>query len=236
MLARLRESFERERRLVADASHELRTPIAVIRAELDGALSAGDAGPRARAALVGAVEESDRLAQLAEDLLVIARMAEDGLPLSRERLDARELLDGARMRFASRAAERDRTIRVDAAPGLMLEADPLRMRQALANLIDNALRHGEGEVVLRARPDGGGVEFAVVDEGPGFPASIDGRAFERFTRGDESRTGSGAGLGLALVQAIARAHGGDAEIADPRRGAVVVRLPGPSQGHLSGRS
>jgi two-component system, OmpR family, sensor kinase len=230
MLERLRRSFERERRFVADASHELRTPVAVIRAELDAALRAGGHDPEVREALVAALEECDHLAQLAEDLLVVARAAEGELPMRREPIEVRPLLEGVRARFGDRAREHRRDVRVDGGDGLRIEADDLRLRQALGNLVDNALRHGGGDVVLRARRSGedGGVELEVSDHGAGFDPEFAGRAFERFARGDEARTRGGTGLGLAIVRAIAEAHGGRAEIAGDRHGATV-RLWLPAQ-------
>ena len=230
MLDRLSRAFERERRFVADASHELRTPVAVIKTELEGALRAGDHAPEVRAALVAAVEECDHLAQLADDLLVIARSSEGRLPVRAEPIPVEELLDGVRTRFADRARERGRAIRV-ATQVERVTADPLRLRQALGNLVDNALRHGAGEITLAARAGDGGVVLEVSDEGPGFAPDIAGRAFERFTRGDAARTRGGTGLGLAIVRAIAEAHGGTASI-----DGASVRLWLPSQGRLSGAS
>jgi len=228
MLDRLRRSFERERRFVADASHELRTPVAVIKTELEGALRAGGHQLEVRAALVAAVEECDHLAQLAGDLLVIARAADGRLPVRAERLDAASVLEDVRLRFADRAARQDRQVRVDAAPGLTVLADPLRLRQALGNLLDNALRYGQGTVVLSARAADGATELEVGDQGPGFPPAIADRAFERFTRGDEARSGPGTGLGLAIVRAIAEAHGGHAAAVG-----AAVTLSLPSQSGLS---
>jgi two-component system OmpR family sensor kinase len=221
MLDRLRRSFQRERRFVADASHELRTPVAVIKAELEAMLSAGGHDPQVRAALVAALEECDHLAHLAEDLLVVARSAEGELPLRPERIEARALLEGLRERFGERARQRGRAIQVDAADGATVVADPLRMRQALGNLVDNALRHGEGDVVLACHESNGAVDLMVADAGPGFPAELADSAFERFARGDAARTRGGTGLGLAIVRAIAEAHGGRAEIVDGGPGATV---------------
>jgi signal transduction histidine kinase len=230
MLARLQRSFERERQFVADASHELRTPVAVIKTELESALR--NTHPSAREALVAALEECDHLAQLAEDLLIIARSGEGRLPLRREEHEIRRLLEGVRDRFADRAAAHDRRIRIDVVPDeLAASIDPLRARQALGNLVDNALRHGEGDIVLSARNSGGTVELDVTDHGPGFEPDIAGRAFERFARGDRARTRSGTGLGMAIVRAIAEAHGGSASIV-PGAGARV-RIVLPSQRHLS---
>jgi signal transduction histidine kinase len=225
MLDRLRQSLERERRFVSDASHELRTPIAIVKVELEGALRTGDYGGEVREALVAAVEECDRLAQLAEDLLVIARASEGEMPIRPEAIRVGPLLEGIRMRFIERAREQGRSIRVDAADDHQVKADPLRLRQAIGNLVDNALRHGAGEVVLSSQTTPHGVELVVVDEGGGFPPDIAARAFDRFARGDHARTRGGAGLGLAIVRAVAEAHGGDASIVDGRRTAVRILLP-----------
>jgi two-component system, OmpR family, sensor kinase len=226
MLDRLRRSFERERRFVADASHELRTPVAVIRAELEAALRAGGHDEQVREGLVAALEECDHLAQLAEDLLFVARAAEGELPMRREAVEVRPLLEGVRARFGDRAREHGRDLRVDGGDGLRVEADELRLRQALGNLVDNALRHGAGDIVLRARRSAmdGAVELEVADHGPGFDPDLAGRAFERFARGDAARTRGGTGLGLAIVRAVAEGHGGRAEIVD----STTVRLSLPS--------
>jgi signal transduction histidine kinase len=223
LLARLRRSVERERRFVADASHELRTPLAVLKTELEAALR----GPEPREGISAAIEECDRLSQLAEDLLILARTAEGELPVRLETLEARPLLEGVRDRFADRAARAGREILVEGGD-MTVRADPLRLRQALGNLVDNALRHGGGEVVLRAVPDDGGVALEVCDGGDGFAPDLADRAFERFARGDRARTRGGSGLGLAIVRAIAEAHGGRATLEG-----ATVRVWVPSQGQLS---
>lgn len=240
MLDRLRRSFARERRFVADASHELRTPVAVLKTEIEGALRAGGHNPAVHAALVAAVEECDHLAQLADDLLVVARAADGRLPVRPDRVDLGSLLEDVRRRYADRAEGRGRRIAVDVSPGLIVSADPDRLRQALGNLLDNALRHGEGEVTLSAREAGSAVVIEVTDEGHGFGDDIAARAFERFTRGDATRTRGGTGLGMAIVLAVAEAHGGSAEVGTGPGGRVRLRLPGalgqsldPSQDGLS---
>jgi signal transduction histidine kinase len=228
MLDRLRRSFERERRFVTDAGHEIRTPIAVVKTELENALRTGDYGPQVREALIAAVEECDHLAQLADDLLLIARAGEGALPVRPERLAAAPLLEGVRDRFADRAAQQGRRIVIKSPPDLDVLADPLRLRQALGNLVDNALRHGRGDVTLRCAPAPGGVELAVADEGPGFEADIVDRAFERFARGKQARTRGGTGLGMAIVRAVAEAHGGRATVVPGRRPTVAIWLPAPA--------
>jgi two-component system OmpR family sensor kinase len=236
MLDRLRRSFERERRFVADASHELRTPVAVIKIELEGALRAGGHDPQVREALVASLEECDHLAQMAEDLLVLARTSERGLPVRPERLELRQLLDRVAARFTDRAGERGRSISVDADDGQSVYADELRLRQALGNLVDNALRYGQGRIVLRSRRAGPGLELEVSDQGEGFAPDFAERAFERFARGDLARTRDGTGLGLSIVRAIAEAHGGRAEVKPGAWATVRIWLPdrdgttsGPSQ-------
>ena len=225
MLDRLRGSYERERRFVADASHELRTPLSVLKAELETTLRSPGLDADARESLGAALAETDQLAQLADDLLLIARSSEGGLPLQREPVAVDELLEQAARRFEERARSEDRSIAVEAPEGLSASLDPLRVRQALGNLVDNALRHGSGPVVLSARAaDDGGVEITVRDGGAGFSDELAPRAFERFTRGDAGRGRSGgAGLGLAIVSAIAEAHGGAAAL-DGRAG-VRLSLP-----------
>jgi signal transduction histidine kinase len=234
MLGRLRHSFERERRFVADASHELRTPVAVIKAELEGTLRAVH-DPQVREALLAALEECDHLAQLAEDLLLVSRTGGGELPVRPERLELHELLDRVAARFADRARARGRTISVDADDRQCLYADELRLRQALGNVVDNALRHGEGEIMLRSRRAGSGLELEVSDQGRGFAPEFAERAFERFARGDLARTRDGTGLGLSIVRVIAEAHGGRAELV-PGAGATVRLWLPDRPGATSGSS
>lgn len=114
----------------------------------------------------------------------------------------------------------------------MVEIDRLRIEQALANLIENALRHGEGDVSLSARRRSDAIEFSVRDAGPGIPRPFVDRAFERFTRADPARSEPGAGLGLAIVQLIAHAHGGKAFIEQGASGCEIgVRIPQPDADH-----
>jgi len=225
MLARLEAAFDRERTFVSDASHELRTPLAILKTELELALRAGRSPEELREALQSAAEETDRLAQLAEDLLVIARSDQGRLPIRTSSVMLADLLESVRVRFASRAE--GRTITVDVPGELRVRADPLQLEQALGNLVDNALRYGEGEVRIEAESTGDRVILRVRDEGEGFPADFAATAFERFTRADTARTRGGSGLGLAIVHAIAEAHGGRAAAAALSEGGaeVSVELP-----------
>jgi signal transduction histidine kinase len=173
-------------------------------------------GPRRIAPYERALQEAERevagLVQLSNDLLLLARADEDRLPLRRERIAPRSILDALARRFARRAASAGRVIRVARADDGLVEGDRLRLEQALANLVENALRHGSGQIQLFARRASGAIVFAVRDGGPGMPEEFEARAFERFTRADEARSGPGAGLGLAIVELVAHAHGGQSYI------------------------
>ena len=224
MLTRLEDALQRERGFVADAGHELRTPLALLRAELDFALHHADDADELRAALREASAETDRLVQLSGDLLLIASADQGAVPLRVERIEAHSLLESVRNRFAWRAQQDGRSVEVVAEPDLALEGDRLRLEQALGNLVDNALRYGEGPVRVEARSTGKSVELRVSDEGHGFPPEFATRAFDRFSRADASHSGAGAGLGLAIVDAIAHAHGGRARIDQEERTAVLLDL------------
>ncbi len=226
MRARLEAALEHERRFVADASHELRTPLALLKTELELALRRPRSAEELRAAVTSAAEETDRLTLLAEDLLLVARSDEDALGLRLEPVDLGELARATADRFAGRASSEHRRVAVDVPPGIEVQADRLRLEQALRNLVDNALGHGEGTVTIAARTVDGTTELHVLDEGRGFPPAVAARAFERFSRGDDARTRGGSGLGLAIVEAVAHAHGGTAGIADNGAGADVwISLP-----------
>jgi two-component system OmpR family sensor kinase len=222
MLARLEASLAHERRFVADASHELRTPLALLKAELEVALRRRRTREELEAALRSASEETDRLTRLAEDLLLIARSDAGELPLRRECVRAAEVLGVVAERFSRVAGEHARSLEVVPANGLELDADPVRLEQALGNLVANALAHGGGRVVLSARRRAALVELHVEDEGPGFPPGFIAGAFDRFTRSDDSRSGGGSGLGLSIVELIARAHGGAVGAANRPAGGADV--------------
>lgn len=225
MIERLERSWERERRFVADASHELRTPIAVIKTELEAAASNISSTALAAESLRAAIDECDSLAQLADDLLTLSRTAEAGLPVTTEATPILTLLDDGRLRYVDRAARHGRLITVEADPGLRAVVDRTRLRQALSNLIDNALRHGGGTISLRAWADQQLVHVDVSDEGPGFGPDIAERAFERFVRGEQARSARGAGLGLAIVHTILDAHGGTVAIVGGLPTTVRMTLP-----------
>jgi heavy metal sensor kinase len=239
MLDRLSAALERERGFVADASHEMRTPLAILRTELELALRAGRSSEELRDAIGSALEEAEGLASLTESLLTLAQADDDGLTLARAPVDAAALVRRVASRYEDGAVDLDLDARSgnDGAgdPDLMLEADAGRLEQALVNLVDNAIRHGgagtsAAPVVIsidRPRDEAGAVVFVIGDRGPGIPEDFLGRAFDRFARADASRTTAGTGLGLAIVRAIARAHGGEVALAAREGGGTEARLTLP---------
>jgi signal transduction histidine kinase len=216
MLGRIEGGVLRERRFVADASHQLRTPLALLTTGLELALGRARSPDELRTALASAAESTARLSRLAEDLLLLARADDGRVPLKTEEADVADLVEQVASRFGAR---------VDAEP-LVANVDPLRVEQALINLVDNAVRHGGGEVTLTAARRNGTLELHVLDEGAGFPDGFLARAFERFSRADPGRA-DGSGLGLAIVETIAQAHGGEAHAANRSGGGADVWLALP---------
>jgi signal transduction histidine kinase len=194
----------------------------VLRAELELVARDRPAGQALQNAMGSAIEETDRLSRLADDLLLLARADHDELAVDAAEASAVELLHQAADRARLQAAAFGKKIDVDAAsePDLLVDSD--RVAQALDNLLINALRHANTHVQLAARGDGQFVELHVTDDGDGFPADFLPHAWERFARADPSRTDDGAGLGLAIVRAIAEAHGGQAQAANLATGGADV--------------
>ena len=227
LLGRLQRALAWQRAFVADASHELRTPLAVLHGELELAARPGRGLTELTAAVQRARAEADRLVRLTNDLLLLARSDEDRLSLQPEPTDVAALLRTSVASAATRLSAAGLTGQVDAWPGLA-QLDPVRVRQAIDNLVDNALCFAPAGsmIVLTARLHGSDLDLEISDEGPGFPDGFLPRAFERFARPDgiRSRDDGGAGLGLAIVQAVAIAHGGVATAANKPDGGAVVRL------------
>ena len=240
MAAELTDTREREARLLADLRHDLRTPLTVIggfaAALADGTAVGDDATRAARA--IG--EEAARLERLVAELEALERLREGAAGLRPERLEAGVLLQETVARFAPAATAAG--VELVEAPGagqpapLSFVADRLAVERILGNLVANALAAvpGGGHVWLAARAVAAvgssvapGVALSVTDDGPGFPPGDVERAFQRFYRGDPSRSGTGTGLGLAIVRELARAHGGDAvaENVAPHGARLSVILP-----------
>jgi two-component system, OmpR family, sensor kinase len=227
MLVRLEGALAHERAFVADASHELRTPLAILKTELELAMDGPHSAAELDLTIHSAAEETDRLVRIAEDLLVISSSEQGELPVIRERTEVQALLTTVLHRYERRAHEHGCALEIEPAPDITITADALRLEQALGNMVDNALRHGGGRILLTAQAATGSIEIHVTDEGPGFAPEFLGRAFERFSRPDAARTGDGTGLGLAVVESIAAAHAGQARATNRDRGGaeVWIRLP-----------
>jgi signal transduction histidine kinase len=234
LLARLHAALARQRGFVADASHELRTPLAVLGAELELAGKPGRSRAELAQAVGNAADEVARLTRITNDLLVLARSDEDSLIIRPEPVGVAGLLGRCAEQAAARAAAAGVSCAVDAPADLVALVDQDRIRQAVDNLVDNALRFAPGgtKVMLRASTGGPGdsdLVIEVADAGPGFPAEFLPLAFERFRRPDtgRSRSDGGAGLGLAIVRAITVAHGGTVAVRNQPSGGAVVTLTMP---------
>jgi two-component system OmpR family sensor kinase len=232
MLVRLEDGLIRERAFVADASHELRTPLTMLKAELELMKRERPAGAAFDEALSSALGDTDRLARLTDDLLLLARGDRDRFPLSLQTVSVAELLADV----AARYAKADVNVRStpDGSASLSAVADRARLEQALTNLVDNALRYGASPVELSAKERDGSIELHVSDEGPGFPPAFIAHAFERFTQADASHGNDGAGLGLAITWMIAQGHGGSAHAANRVTGGadVWIAIPVEQRGKL----
>jgi two-component system OmpR family sensor kinase len=228
LLDRLHGALSREQRLLDDASHELRTPLAIMKAELDLSLSRARTPEELESALRSASEEADRLALLAEDLLVLSRAHGGQLPIHRISTSLDELIGRACAGHQARGAH----IRCQAPPARIM-IDPMRVRQAVDNLLDNAIRHSRPGIPISvdAAVSGDFATVTVENRGPGFADYILPRAFEPFVRGEPQPCGPapahahvspGAGLGLTIVRAVAEAHGGTAIAQNVNGGARVT--------------
>jgi signal transduction histidine kinase len=231
MLGRLEAALDRERDFVADAGHELRTPLALLRTELELALRQAQTVEELREAVRWSSFEAERLCQLAEDLLLIAGADRGRLPLRIEPVDVDVVFASVTGRFAWRAEALGKDVRSCPSTGLLVEADRLRLEQALGNLVDNALRYGGDQISLSAVGICENVELHVIDNGSGLDRDFLAHAFDRFTRADSARGGSSAGLGLSIVRTIADAHGGSSHIANREPAGTDAWVSLPSRVH-----
>jgi len=228
MLAQLDAAQQRQRNLVSDTAHELRSPIASIRTQLEVALDHPEQQDWHETAS-DVLADTLRLARLAEDLLVLARLDERGTrpPPSRRPVDLRVLV----AEEAERSAGARVPVTASAGGGCVVVGDLEGIRRLLRNLIENSLRYAKSGVDVTAQRDGEDVVLTVADDGPGIPAKDRERAFGRFVRLDVARSrdeheAGGSGLGLAIVRATALAHSGSARLEDAGPGLrAVIRLP-----------
>jgi signal transduction histidine kinase len=229
MLARLEASRRRQRAFVADAAHELRSPLASMRTQLEVAQRLG---PKADwpATAEDLLVDTERLSRLVDDLLLLARADDAGRTAQRRQpVEVTDLVRDLLARYA------DARILPELTTGdpVWTLADPDALRRILANLLDNAVRHASAQVTLAATVDGAEAVITVTDDGDGIPAEQRERVFDRFTRldGARDRDSGGSGLGLAIVRELVRLHGGTVELSEARPGAAApgvraeLRLP-----------
>lgn len=211
---RLRADMELQKRFLASVSHELKTPVGLIRGFAESLALGMEKSFRERGELAGIIiSEADRLARLVSDITLVVRMEAGALPLDRRTIEAAEVLRDSQARFAIEAERLGVALRVEAEPAAGIAADPHRLAQVVDNLLSNALRHtpAGGRVRVRAESRGAVVRFSVANTGPLIPAEHLPHLFKAFYRADpaRSRTGGGSGLGLSIVRGIVAAHGGE---------------------------
>ena len=238
----VQEAFGRQRTFIADASHELKTPLTLIRADaevLSRGLDDPDKAEDNRELVDDLLGETDRMGAVLSDLLLLARLDADKISVSREPFDLALVLSESSERFAARAVAEGKNLEVEHAGKLPARGDAERTGQILAALLDNALRFTPrgGTITIDGRVEGKRVEASVTDTGPGIPAESLKRVFERFYRADAhsaARTrgpsGGGTGLGLAIARDLARAQGGEliAENAEEGGARFTLTLPAGS--------
>ncbi len=234
-LARLERSFDQLRRFTADASHELRTPLTAIQSVGEVSLQMHGDVRYYRDTIGSMLEEANRLAALVDSLLVMARADAGRIQLQLTRVNLSDLAQETVKFLEVLAEERHQTIRVEGSSSVFVAADRTILRQAIVNLVHNALKYSPeaGEIVLRIRESEGNPSLEVQDDGPGIPLEDRTRIFERFYRVDKSRTRAvgGAGLGLSIAQWAVSIHGGRIDVVcEPGPGSTFrIYLPGPSR-------
>ena len=226
LLARLDASFAAQRRFMADASHELRSPVAILQGELDVTLSRGDRDAADYRESLEVMRRSvQRLTRIVRDLFLLARTDAGEVPLNRAPIDLGQLVAQT-----ARAHKTLGDVTTECDGDLLVDGDEDLLQRMLGNLIENAIRHGGGEVRVRCTRDGASARLEVHDRGPGVPEALREQIFERFVRADPARgaaAGSGAGLGLPIARWIAEAHGGKLrlESSGPEGSVFVAMLP-----------
>jgi two-component system OmpR family sensor kinase len=220
LLARLEESFERQRRFMADASHELRTPVAILRGEAEVALEKPSRDPAEyREALRAVQQEARRLTKIIEDLFTLTRADAGQHPLAPTDFYLDELVTDCVQSVRTLAAAKSLRLSTEIAPEIQVHADESLIRRMILNLLDNAIKYtpSGGEVAVRFAAHDNECELSISNSGSGIPAELQPRVFERFFRADQARThgeqdGGGAGLGLSIARWIAEAHDGRLEL------------------------
>jgi signal transduction histidine kinase len=226
MLERIGVLMSELRQVTDDVAHDLKTPLTRLRNRAEEALRTARTDEDYRATLDRVIEESDALIRTFNTMLLIARAESGAAREAMSSLNATELVESVAELYEPAAEEAGLSLHTRTEPGLVVHGNRELMAQALANLVDNAVKHGDGQIELVAEEAGDRVRLVVADQGPGIEAKDRGRVLERFVRLESSRTRPGSGLGLSLANAIARLHGGTLELADNAPGLrAVIDLP-----------
>ncbi len=229
MFARLEAAFENEKQFTSDASHELRTPVAVILSQCEYALARPETTGQAREALEAVAEQAARMAALIGQLLTLTRADSAHRRLMTETVDLSGLAQAAAEQAEEQAAEKGIAVTAEVQPGLTLQGDETMLLRLLINLTENAIRYGRtgGRLTLTLRREGDRIEGCVADDGIGIPPEQQPLVWNRFWQADPSKSGEGAGLGLSMVKWIAQAHGGSVWLeSEPGKGsAFYFSLP-----------
>jgi two-component system OmpR family sensor kinase len=221
MLARLEDAFERQKRFIADASHEMRTPLTILKGDVEVALNRPRSVEEYQETLEMVNETTDRLTGLVEELFLLARADNNQVPLQIVEFNLPDLLIKEISHLMPRAIEKNVALNLDAPDELSMQADLAKLSRLFINLIDNAIKYSEAgdEVTVRVTTQDQFACVAITDTGPGISPEHTSQLFQRFYRVDKARSrlttdtnGSGAGLGLSIAQWLAELHGGRIEV------------------------
>jgi signal transduction histidine kinase len=233
MLARIQSGFETQRTFTADASHELRSPLTVMRGELEVALRRDRDPDEYRRVLASTLEEVVRLGRVTEDLLILARSDSGGLRVRSEPIDVAGIVESAVERLRRQATAKDVVVEATSTGNVVAELDPVLLGQVVWNLVQNAIEFAPrgGRVRVETEGSAATVTLRVEDDGPGFPPEQANRLFDRFFRADAARPHTGGtGLGLSIVKAVADAHGGSVHAENRAEGGARVTVAFPRAG------
>lgn len=226
MLTRLEQAFTSQRLFIEDLTHELKTPLAVLKGELEVTLKRIRSAREYESVLESSLEEIDRVIRIVENLLVLARLEKGVAALDKEDLEAGQLVAQCVEHIRVLAEPKGISVRFESKDGTNIRGDPVKLRQLFLNVLDNAIKYTPqgGEVEVEVVREGAWVKITVRDTGPGIPEKDMPRIFDRFFRGQGHGQEKGFGLGLSIVKAIAEAHGGRIEVSTPDGGGTCFDM------------
>ena len=231
MMERLEDAFHHINRFSADAAHEIRTPLAIIRGELENALQLPGISVEMRETIGSALEEAERLSRIVEQLLEMSRLEAGEILVERTRFDFSEMTRTTVDQMRLLAEEKNLELRFESTKPVEFEGDPLRLKQIVVNLVDNAIKYtpSGGSVSVSTFPQDGRVVLEVADTGIGVPKDATSQIFDRFFRADRARSRQlgGTGLGLAIVKSICTAYNGSVTVRSAEGTGAIFRVELP---------